>query len=148
MSHKKTLMNLEAVFHPYKLALNKEYGEYTLKVKNGNKNAATLKYFLDKNDGELLLSEGRTHPDYQKRGLGTKLRALVILAAYLGGYKKAVQTSTNLNKMTPGERPISAKIMNKLGFKINRIYNNKSENRTLNLNNTSMRNIRAILGSA
>lgn len=148
MSHKNTLMKLEAAVHPYKLALKREHGEYTLKLRNGNTNAATLSYFLDENDGELWLSEGRTHADYQKRGLGTKLRALVILAAYLGGFKKAVQTSTNLNKMTPGNRPISAKIMNKLGFKVNKIHNNKSENRSLNLNNTSMNKIRSILNSA
>lgn len=148
MSHKKTLMSLAAVFHPYTLSLNQEYGEYTIKIRNGNKNAAKLNYFLDKNDGEIFLSEGRTYAGYDKRGIGTKLRALVLYAAYLNGFKKAVQISTNLNKMTPGQRPISARIMNKLGFKVNKIHNNKSENRSLNLNKSSMNKILAILKPA
>ena len=145
MNVKKALMNFENVLKPYKLKIGIKYGEYTVKVRNGNKNAATLNYFLDKNDGEVLLAEGRTYENYQGRGIGTKLRAMVIYAAYLAGFKKVVQTSTNLNRMTPGNRPISAKIMNKLGFKVNKIHNNKSENRSLNLNNRSMNKIRAIL---
>ena len=146
MNVKSAILSYNAVVSPYKLSVKRPFpGEYKVTMSYGNKPAAELEYFLDEDDGEVWLASGRTYTNFQRRGLGTKLRAIVLVAAYGAGFKKAVQTSTNVNKMRPGQRPISAYIMNKLGFRIERVHGNLSENRTLNMNNNSIRKIKNLI---
>ena len=96
--------------------------------------AAKIKIYLDReDDGEIILDRGRTFLKFRKQNLGTILRAIVVWSAKKSGFAKASQTSTNLNKTRPGKRPLSALIMNKLGFSINKVHTNLSENRSLNL---------------
>jgi predicted GNAT family acetyltransferase len=72
--------------------------------------------------GTLYISHGKTRPNLRKQGLGTKMRALVTLAAKRAGYKRMRQISTYLNntqKKNYPNAPPSSRIMNKLGFRRN-----------------------------
>jgi predicted GNAT family acetyltransferase len=67
----------------------------------------------------LYIGHGKTRPNLRKHGLGTRMRALVTLAAKLAGYKRMRQYSTYLNKNQKRNypnAPPSSRIMNKLGF--------------------------------
>ena len=115
----------------------------------------------------LNLESGSTLPNYSKTGpmrpasgpgYGTILRALIVHAAKKLGYNKVLQTSayvTNENnlKFIKGEitRPVSAWIMNKLGFNINKVIKEpgtnkiKYEERVLILKNRNTPKLNAVV---
>ncbi len=73
----------------------------------------------NKEPGTLFISHGKTHPNLRRQGLGTKMRALVTLAAKLAGYKRMRQYSIYSNKNQKRNypnAPPSSRIMNRLGF--------------------------------
>jgi hypothetical protein len=92
----------------------------------------------------LLLSFGETNPKFRRLGIGTWIRAIATWAAKRVGFKKVVQESVFLPNTPKTPRPTSAYIMNKLGFSINKISSNKSENRSLNLNR-NIKNVNAVI---
>ena len=115
----------------------------------------------------INLESGYTVSNYSKTGplrpvngpgYGTMLRALVVDAAKKLGYAHAYQGSAivsneNNVKFTRGEitRPVSAWIMNKLGFNINRVFREPgetkihSENRSLALKNRNTPKLNAVV---
>jgi hypothetical protein len=145
----------------------------TLRIGDATENVAWLRVVIFNNELELL--EGRTREMYRRRGYGTIIRALVCKAAKDLGFKQIRQISAALTKKnvensvksmearrklkTAGPnnnnenlkkaaawRPVSAYIMNKLGFQINNNVNSNNvkvytENRTLNLKNKNLRNL-------
>ena len=95
------------------------------------------------NKNNMYISYGKTHPNLRRQGIGTRMRALVTLAAKLAGYKRMHQYSMYVNKNQMYEKtPPSSRIMNKLGFRKNNIFSNKSVSYVLNfknLNNSKLR---------
>jgi len=117
-----------------------------VRMYNSGEEVATLDILY--NDSVLALSFGETRPKFRRLGIGTWIRAIATWASKRAGFKKVVQESVFLPNTPKTPRPTSAYIMNKLGFSINKRSNNKSENRSLNLNrniknvNSVIRNIR------
>lgn len=95
--------------------------------------------------GTLYISHGKTRPNMRRQGLGTRMRALVTLAAKLAGYKRMRQISTYLNntQKTIYSVPPSSRIMNQLGFRRNGTFNNKNTVSYVfdfkNMNNSKLR---------
>lgn len=92
--------------------------------------------------GTLFIGHGRTRPNLRRRGLGTRMRALVTLAAKLAGYKRMRQYSTYANKnqrKNYPNAPPSSKIMNKLGFVKNGVFNFSYVFNFKNMNNSKLR---------
>jgi hypothetical protein len=84
---------------------------------------------------EMWLESGRTEENYRRRGYGTWIRAVAAWCAKRAGFKKIHQTSSFLTNTPKTNRPTSAYIMNKLGFKHENSQNgSSSEFRYLNLN--------------
>ena len=76
--------------------------------------------------GTLFIGHGRTRSNLRKQSLGTRMRALVTLAAKLAGYNRMRQYSTYGNKTqikNYPNAPPSSRIMNKLGFVRNGEFN-------------------------
>jgi hypothetical protein len=106
---------------------------------------ADMKCFVDVEDNMIVLDLGRTYTGFNRKGYGRKLRAQITMAAFDADFERVEQTSTNINKiLSPKSRPISAKIMNNLGFKIDRKYNTGDENRSLSRTNNRSSLVRYI----
>jgi hypothetical protein len=146
----------------------------TLRIGDATENVAWLKVIIF-NNNELEFLEGRTREMYRRRGYGTIIRTLACKAAKDLGFKQITQISAAVTKKNvenslksmearrklknagPNNnienlkkaaawRPVSAYIMNKLGFQINNNVNSNNvkvytENRTLNLKNKNLRNL-------
>lgn len=93
--------------------------------------------------GTLYISYGKTNPNLRKQGLGTRMRALVTLAAKLAGYKYMRQYSTYVNKNQMHQNtPPSSRIMNRLGFRKNNTFSNKSASYVFNFKNMNNNKLR------
>ena len=118
-----------------------QYGKNTVNIvmyKDGVE-AATLK--CDLLGSILKFSTGMTVEAYRRQGLGTKLRALVVWCAKRAGFKEIRQLSTRFANTPNTQRPTSAYIMNKLGFRggIN------AEQRFFMLNTNNISKVNAIV---
>ena len=95
--------------------------------------------------GILMISHGKTRPNLQRQGLGIRMRALVTLAAKLAGYNSMRQYSMYSNKnqrKNYPNAPPSSRIMNKLGFRKNNTFSNKSVLYVFNFKNMNNSKIR------
>lgn len=95
--------------------------------------------------GTLYISHGRTHPNLRRKGLGTRMRALVTLAAKLAGYNRMRQISIYKNNNQKWQStPPSSRIMNRLGFRKSGNFNNKNTISYVfnfkNMNNSKLKN--------
>ena len=122
-----------------------QYGKTTVNIvmyKDGIE-AATLKCSLL--GPVLIFSTGMTVEAYRRQGLGTKLRALVVWCAKRAGFKEIRQLSTRFANTPKTERPTSAYIMNKLGFRGGIDPNINAEQRFFMLNTNNMSKVNAII---
>ena len=98
-------------------------------------NSVTIKLYLSKNNNKknfvsyetcvafnpvLYLESGRTQEGYRRKGYGTWIRAVATWCAKRAGFKQVRQASSFLTNTPKTQRPTSAYIMNKLGFKFNK----------------------------
>ena len=95
--------------------------------------AANMKIGISRNGKTLTLNHGRTMLKYRRRGIGTYLRAQIIKVAKNAGFNFVEQFSVNYTGTM--NKPISARIMEKLGGKRN---NNSQYYYTFNLKNNKL----------
>lgn len=97
--------------------------------------------------GTLYISHGKTSLNMRRKGIGTRMRALVTLAAKLAGYNRMRQISVYMNKNQKKaySLPPSSRIMNALGFRKSGNFNNKNTVSYVfnfkNMNNTKLREL-------
>jgi hypothetical protein len=78
----------------------------------------------------LYMAYGYTDPKHRKKGYMTELGKRLSKSAALLGFKEVTFIASNVNKMTPGNRPPSAKLANKANFYVNATFPSGAEQRT------------------
>lgn len=130
-----------------------------IKVKNDYKKPKRLRISTLNNKAYLLLNFngntinyafGRTKENARRRGYGTMLRAIPILAAKNTGFKYITHTGVFVNQNANGPPPSTRIVRGKLGFKKRNHYNENSEAphySILNLSTVNYNRIKRLLSS-